>query len=183
MRRSVAGIGTGMFLVGVPGTVVGLVPWWITRWNRGIELPGSVRAIGSVLIGVGALVLVSAFVRFVVEGHGTPAPVAPTGSLVVGGLYRHVRNPMYLAVLAVIVGEAIVLGRPVLFVYAAVVATAFVTFVRLYEEPTLSRSFGGRYDEYRRNVPGWWPRLRPWNGGSSASRQGSGSTGESNESA
>jgi protein-S-isoprenylcysteine O-methyltransferase Ste14 len=107
-------------------------------------------------------VLISAFARFVTEGLGTPAPVAPTERLVVGGLYRHVRNPMYLAVLAAIVGQALILGRAALLVYGAVVAVAFVAFVRLYEEPTLKATFGDAYETYRRAVPGWWPRVHPW---------------------
>jgi protein-S-isoprenylcysteine O-methyltransferase Ste14 len=107
-------------------------------------------------------VLVHAFTRFAVEGLGTPAPVAPTTNLVVGGLYRHVRNPMYLAVLLVVIGQAIVFGHVFLATYAAGLAVAFVSFVQLYEEPTLASRFGGQYDAYRRAVPGWWPRLRPW---------------------
>ena len=110
----------------------------------------------------GAGVLVQAFARFVAEGLGTPAPVAPTRELVVGGLYRYVRNPMYLAVLATIVGQALVLGRLVLLPYAAVMAVAFVVFVHWYEEPTLAEQFGARYQAYRRAVPGWWPRRHPW---------------------
>jgi len=103
-----------------------------------------------------------AFARFVAEGVGTPAPVAPTRELVVGGLYRYVRNPVYLAVLAAIAGQALVLGRLVLVPYAAVVAAAFVAFVHWYEEPTLARQFGDRYQVYRAAVPGWWPRRHPW---------------------
>jgi protein-S-isoprenylcysteine O-methyltransferase Ste14 len=80
----------------------------------------------------------------------------------VGGLYRYVRNPMYLAVLAVIVGQALALGQPALLLYAAVVAAAFVLFVRGYEEPTLRDQFGEQYEAYRREVPGWWPRRHPW---------------------
>jgi protein-S-isoprenylcysteine O-methyltransferase Ste14 len=99
-------------------------------------------------------------VRFVVEGLGTPAPVAPTEHLVVGGLYRYVRNPMYLAVAATIVGQALLLGQLVLLLYAAVFLAVVAAFVRWYEEPTLSRQFGSEYDEYRRRVPGWLPRRR-----------------------
>ena len=105
-----------------------------------------------------------AFARFVRDGLGTPAPVAPTERLVVTGAYRHVRNPMYLAVLAAIVGQGLLLGQPRLLGYAGVVALAVVSFVRLYEEPTLERQFGAEYEAYRRAVPGWWPRLRPWTG-------------------
>jgi protein-S-isoprenylcysteine O-methyltransferase Ste14 len=107
---------------------------------------------------------VHAFARFVAQGRGTPAPIAPTERLVVTGPYRYVRNPMYLAVLAAIVGQALVLWQGVLLTYAAVVCASFVAFVKAYEEPTLARRFGGQYAAYRRAVPGWWPRRRPWAG-------------------
>jgi protein-S-isoprenylcysteine O-methyltransferase Ste14 len=102
--------------------------------------------------------------RLVVEGRGTPAPVAPTERLVVGGLYRHVRNPMYVAVTATIAGQALLLGRPWLLAYAAAFWCVTAAFVRLYEEPTLSARYGEEYAAYTRAVPGWWPRLRPWSG-------------------
>ena len=155
-----------MFLVVAPGVVAGLIPWWLTGWEAGTTWP-PLQLLGALLLGAGVIVLVDAFVRFVVEGIGTPAPVAPTEQLVVGGLYRHVRNPMYLAVGATIVGQALLVGRPVLLTYAAAFAVAVVAFVRGYEEPTLARQFGAQYDEYRRAVPGWLPRLRPWRGGGS----------------
>jgi protein-S-isoprenylcysteine O-methyltransferase Ste14 len=105
---------------------------------------------------------VSAFVRFVVQGFGTPAPVAPTQQLVVGGPYRHVRNPMYLAVTAVIVGQALALGQPALLLYAIAVGAAMAAFAHGYEEPALHRQFGAQYETYRRAVPAWWPRRHPW---------------------
>ena len=152
-----------MFLVVAPGVVAGLIPWLLTGWEPGAtRLP--LQLLGALLIGAGVIVLLDAFVRFVVEGIGTPAPVAPTQRLVVGGLYRHVRNPMYLAVGTTIVGQALLLGRPILLLYAAAFATVVFAFVRLYEEPTLARQFGAQYEEYNRAVPGWWPRLRPWRG-------------------
>lgn len=110
--------------------------------------------------------LVHAFARFVIEGLGTPAPVAPTERLVVGGLYRDVRNPMYLAVAATILGQALILGRPGLLVYAAAFGAAVVAFVQIYEEPTLAERYGEAYEAYRRAVPAWWPRRRPWDGAS-----------------
>jgi protein-S-isoprenylcysteine O-methyltransferase Ste14 len=159
-----AALGSLVFFVLAPGVVAGLVPWWLTGWEA--EKPfaywAPLRMLGAVVLAAGVAVLVHSFVRFVVEGVGTPAPVAPTKNLVVGGLYRYVRNPMYVAVLATIIGQALVLGQLVLFLYAAVVAVAFVTFVHLYEEPTLRRQFGEQYEAYRRSVPAWWPRLRPW---------------------
>jgi protein-S-isoprenylcysteine O-methyltransferase Ste14 len=150
-----------VFLVLVPGTVAGLIPWLLTGWEARDPWP-PLRAVGIALIVAGVGVLLHAFLRFVVEGVGTPAPVAPTQQLVVGGLYRYVRNPMYLAVAATIVGQALVLGQLVLLVYAAVFGVAVFAFVRWYEEPTLRRQFGDQYEAYQQAVPGWWPRLRPW---------------------
>jgi protein-S-isoprenylcysteine O-methyltransferase Ste14 len=162
--RARAAAGSALFLLLAPGVVAGVVPWWMTGWRAGSSagyvLP--LRVVGGLLVVVGAGVLLQAFGRFVMEGVGTPAPVAPTRRLVVGGLYRHVRNPMYLAVLSMIVGQALLLRRPVLLAYAAGIAAAFVAFVRFYEEPTLARQFGEEYQAYRRAVPGWLPRLRPW---------------------
>ncbi|MCD6021432.1 MAG: Isoprenylcysteine carboxyl methyltransferase family protein [Actinomycetia bacterium] len=163
--RSGAAVGSSLFFLLAPGVVAGLIPWLLTRWRVGVDYPWPVQAAGGGLFIAGAIVLVSAFVRFVTEGTGTPAPVAPTAKLVVGGLYRFVRNPMYLAVLAAIVGQALLLGRPILLWYGGAVAIAFVVFVRSYEEPTLRRTFGDEYEEYRRAVPGWWPRLHPWSPG------------------
>jgi protein-S-isoprenylcysteine O-methyltransferase Ste14 len=161
MSRFRAALGSLAFLVVAPGVVAGLIPWWVTDWDAH-SFPWSLRIVGLVLIVAGTAALLHAFVRFVVEGLGTPAPVAPTEHLVVGGLYRYVRNPMYLAVGAIIVGQALLLGRLVLLVYVAVFAAAVAAFVHLYEEPTLSRTFGEEYEEYRRAVPAWWPRRRPW---------------------
>jgi protein-S-isoprenylcysteine O-methyltransferase Ste14 len=141
--------------------VAGVVPWLLTGWRSSNPATAFV-VVGAVMIALGAGVLLHAFGRFVFEGIGTPSPTAPTERLVIGGLYRHVRNPMYLAVGATIVGQALVLGRPLLLGYAAVFGVAVATFVRGYEEPTLSARYGDEYAAYRAAVPGWWPRLRPW---------------------
>jgi protein-S-isoprenylcysteine O-methyltransferase Ste14 len=163
MRRGRAAVGSAAFFVLAPGVVGGLVPWWLTGWRIREPLADwtPLRVVGVVLLVGGAAVLVQAFASFVVEGRGTPAPIAPTRELVVGGLYRYVRNPMYLAVLAAIVGQGLALGQLVLLGYAAAVGAAFVAFVRWYEEPTLARQFGARYQAYRQAVPGWWPRRHP----------------------
>jgi protein-S-isoprenylcysteine O-methyltransferase Ste14 len=147
-----------------PGTVAGLIPWWLTGWRLREPLAhwAALRLAGMVLIVAAAMVLVHAFGRFVVEGLGTPAPVAPTANLVVGGLYRFIRNPMYVAVVAVVVGQALLLWQPSLLLYAALLAATFVLFVLGYEQPALHRQFGASYEEYRRAVPAWRPRLRPW---------------------
>jgi protein-S-isoprenylcysteine O-methyltransferase Ste14 len=159
VRRLRAAAGTFLFLAVAPGVVGGLMPWLLTGW-RSVGPPMWLRIIGWVLLGSGAAVLLEAFARFVIEGIGTPAPVSPTQKLVVGGLYRYVRNPMYLAVAAVILGQAAVLARTVLVVYAAVFGVIVWSFVHWYEEPTLRRQFGADYDDYLRTVPGWLPRLR-----------------------
>jgi len=156
-----AAIGSAVFLVVAPGVAAGLVPWLLTGW-RSSSPPAPVVILGAALVALGAGVLLHAFGRFVVEGHGTPAPISPTERLVVGGLYRHVRNPMYIAVATTIVGQALLLGRPLLLVYAAVFWLVVAAFVRGYEEPTLSARYGEEYAAYRRAVPAWWPRLRPW---------------------
>src|SRR2546427_7033750 len=120
MGRARAAVGSLIFLVVAPGVVAGVVPWWLTHWRVREPLPhwAPVRVVGAVLIVGGAVVLLHAFARFVVEGVGTPAPIAPTENLVVGGLYRHVRNPMYVAVAATIVGQALALGQLSLLPYA-----------------------------------------------------------------
>jgi protein-S-isoprenylcysteine O-methyltransferase Ste14 len=124
--------------------------WWVP-----------VQVAGAAILVTCTAVLVHAFARFVREGSGTPAPVAPTDRLVVGGLYRHVRNPMYVAVVGAILGQALVLGQPVLALYAAVAGAGMAAFVRWYEEPALARRYGPDYDAYRRAVPAWRPLLRP----------------------
>jgi protein-S-isoprenylcysteine O-methyltransferase Ste14 len=166
MRRSAAATGSAIFFALAPGTVAGLVPWWLTGWHLGAPLPHwlPVRLLGAALLLAGAVVVVRAFVQFVVEGLGTPAPLAPPTRLVVGGLYRYVRNPMYVAVTAAILGQTLLLWRPVLLGYGALVTAAMVAFVLTYEQPALAAQFGADYATYRRNVPGWLPRLRPWNG-------------------
>jgi protein-S-isoprenylcysteine O-methyltransferase Ste14 len=123
-----------------------------------------VFTLGALLLAAGGAVLLHAFARFVTEGLGTPAPAAPPERLVVGGLYRHVRNPMYLAVTATIVGQALLLGQYWLLAYAALFLATTMAFVTLYEEPTLRRQFGSQYDVYRSAVPRWWPRRHPWRG-------------------
>jgi protein-S-isoprenylcysteine O-methyltransferase Ste14 len=162
-----AWIGTIVFLLLAPGVVAGLDPWLITGWRPHDwgEAAWLILPIAWVVIASGGAFLLHAFGLFAVHG-GTPAPVAPTQTLVVTGVYRFVRNPMYVAVLAIILGQALLFGSWWLALYAAVALAAVVAFVKGYEEPTLTRTHGDQYVEYRRNVPGWWPRLTPWRSGS-----------------
>jgi len=145
-----------VFLALAPGVVAGLIPWLLTGWSAS-GAAGWLRALGWVGLALGATVLLEAFVRFAIEGIGTPAPAAPTEKLVVGGLYRYVRNPMYLAVALVILGQAAVLGGWILVGYAVVFGLTVWSFVHWYEEPALRRQFGRAYDEYTATVPAWWP--------------------------
>jgi protein-S-isoprenylcysteine O-methyltransferase Ste14 len=158
MTRRAAAAGTATFLI-VPATVAGVIPWSLTSWEVSHEPGAPGWIVGVCLIVAGSATLLNAFVRFAVDGIGTPAPIAPTERLVVSGLYRYVRNPMYLAVIAVIVGQGIVLGHLGLLVYAGCVALTVHTFVVAYEEPTLRRTFGAHYVAYCAAVPRWLPRI------------------------
>lgn len=153
-----------MFLVVAPGVTAVLVPWLLSRWDRDPGWPVLLQVIGWLLVAVGAIGVLATFAQFAWEGRGTPAPVAPTERLVVRGLYRHVRNPMYLAVATVIVGQAIALPSAAVLVWGAGFVLTVAAFVRAYEEPTLARTYGASYDAYLRSVPGWRPRLTPWRG-------------------
>jgi protein-S-isoprenylcysteine O-methyltransferase Ste14 len=159
-----AAFGTLVWLVLVAGVIGVLIPWLVTGWEVDHELPAALRAIGALVAALGTAVFIDAFVRFPLEGLGTPVPIAPTARLVVGGSYRRVRNPMYLAGLAVIVGQALIFGSLPLAAWAAGVAAWFVAFVRFYEEPTLTRRYGAQYERYREAVPRWLPRRQPWEG-------------------
>jgi len=144
--------------------VAGWIPWWITWWELrppflGVELT---RVTGVMLIVVAVPVLVDSFARFALEGVGTPAPVAPTRKLVVTGLYRYVRNPIYVALVAAILDQAFLFGDWRLLGYGTLCWIGFHIFVVLYEEPTLKRTFGMEYDAFQANVPRWIPRLTPW---------------------
>jgi protein-S-isoprenylcysteine O-methyltransferase Ste14 len=164
-RRSqaFAVVGSAVFLVIAPGTVAALVPWWITRWRFGPPLLGIplIRAAGVLLVAAGLPVLLDSFARFAIQGLGTPAPVAPTVHLVVTGFYRHVRNPMYVAVASVIFGQGLLFGSVRVLEYGAAVWLAFHLFVLLYEEPVLRRRYGAEYDRFVAEVPRWLPRLGP----------------------
>ena len=167
MQKPAAIVGSAIFFVFVPLVLAGAVPWWITRWQfqpplLGVELA---RYFGALLTLAGAFALVDSFRQFAVKGLGTPAPIAPTQHLVVTGQYRYARNPMYIAVVAVIFGQALLFGDQRLLIYGALFWLVCHVFVIAYEEPTLARTFGAEYETYRANVPRWIPRLTAWRGG------------------
>jgi len=158
-------LGSFLFFLAAPATVAGWIPYAISKWHVGPPLAGLAfgRVVGAVLIVVACIALVECFARFALIGRGVPAPIAPTQTLVVSGLYRYCRNPMYIAVVGAILGQGLVFGSAGLIGYAALISVTFHAFVLGYEEPTLAQQFGN-YEDYRRHVPRWIPRLRPWSG-------------------
>jgi protein-S-isoprenylcysteine O-methyltransferase Ste14 len=164
VQRSKAIVGSAIFFVLVPCVFAGVIPWLMTRWRiqpafLGLEWS---RVIGVLLIVLGVPGLVDSFVRFALQGLGTPAPIAPPQHLVVTGLYRYVRNPMYVSVLGVVLGQALAFGDARLLVYGALFWLACHLFVVAFEEPTLARAFKEEFERYRANVPRWLPRITPW---------------------
>jgi protein-S-isoprenylcysteine O-methyltransferase Ste14 len=164
MKKPLAILGSFVFLLLAPGVVAGLVPWWISGWRMQPPFLGLAlfRVVGVGLIAVGTPLVLDSFTRFALEGLGTPAPVLPTEHLVVTGLYRYVRNPMYVGVLWIIVGQGLLWGNARVLGYGIIVWLAFHLFVIAYEEPTLRRTFGHQYERFCANVPRWIPRRRPW---------------------
>jgi protein-S-isoprenylcysteine O-methyltransferase Ste14 len=162
--RIKAVVGSIIFLFVAPGVVAGVIPWAISAYRMETALLGlePTRWLGVVLLFLGAVLLVETFSRFALQGVGTPAPIAPTRTLVVTGSYRFVRNPMYVAVVSLILGQALWFGSVGTLIWGFVVWLTVHAFVLAYEEPTLRRTYGEQYDCYRANVRRWLPRLTPW---------------------
>ncbi len=164
LQKPLAILGSFIFLLLAPGLVAGLVPWWISQWQMRPPFFGlsGFRIVGGLLIVIGMPMVLDSFVRFAIQGLGTPAPVLPTRHLVETGLYRFVRNPMYVGVAAIILGQGLLFGNVQVLEYGVFIWLAFHLFVLGYEEPKLRRTFGEEYLEFCRNVPRWLPRLKPW---------------------
>jgi protein-S-isoprenylcysteine O-methyltransferase Ste14 len=162
--KTIAILGSALFFVIAPCVLAGLIPWSISHWEFQppfLDLQAT-RAVGMLLIAAGLPGLIDSFARFALQGLGTPAPIAPPENLVVTGLYRYVRNPMYVAVVAVILGQGMLFGDWRLMTYGGLLWLSFHGFVLAYEEPVLAGSFGAQYENFRANVPRWIPRLSPW---------------------
>jgi protein-S-isoprenylcysteine O-methyltransferase Ste14 len=162
MRKFLAVVGSAVFLMIAPGFIAGWVPWWISHWQVeapffGIQL---FRYVGAALLTLGLAGLLDSFLRFALQGIGTPAPVFPTRHLVVSGLYRYVRNPMYVAVVSAILGQGLLLGNLKLLEYGGLVFLLFHLFVMVYEEPTMRATFGAEYESFCARVPRWIPRFQ-----------------------
>jgi protein-S-isoprenylcysteine O-methyltransferase Ste14 len=164
MRKPHAILGSAIFFVIAPLLFAGFVPAWISRWRMQPAFLGLewTRAAGAMLLLAGIAGLADSFARFALQGLGTPAPIAPPTRLVVTGLYRFVRNPMYVAVLATIFGQALLLADWRLIPYGAAFWLATHLFVLFYEEPRLARDFGAEYAAYSAGVQRWIPRITPW---------------------
>jgi protein-S-isoprenylcysteine O-methyltransferase Ste14 len=149
-------------LFGGPGLISFYIPAWITHWH----IPPDGRTwrvpLGCLLIALGVIPLFESIIRFLRVGHGTLSPTHPTETLVISGLYRYVRNPMYVGILFILLGQIILFLNKSLATYAVCVAIAMNLFVLLYEEPTLRARYGEQYINFCRNVPRWLPRLTPW---------------------
>ena len=162
MRRPSAILGTFLFLFVAPGFVAGVVPWWITHWvfKPALWNLSLLRWLGALLLLIGVAIVLDSFARFALQGLGTPAPILPTRHLVITGLYRYVRNPMYVGVAAAIFGQALLFESRDLLIYGGLVWLGFHLFVYFYEEPTLRRTFGEEYEAFCREVPRWIPHVR-----------------------
>ena len=153
MKITAAAIGTAIFSILVPATVAGLLPQLIAPLNH--AAPAWAAAFGWAFILLGAAGYSWCALDFVRFGLGTPAPIAAPEELVMRGLYRYTRNPMYVSVLLVLLGQAALRWSLAVLVYAAFVLLAVNLFVRAYEEPALTRKFGASYLNYRHHVPRW----------------------------
>ena len=157
-----AAVSTAFTLFGGPGILLGFLPWWITRFRVPAAEPLWQRALCLVLIVLGLVPLLESIWRFIVVGRGTLVPAVPTEHLVVSGFYAYLRNPMYLGVLTVIAGEACLFRSRSMLAELLIAWFAIESFVRLYEEPRLSRTYPQEYALYRHHVRRWIPRLTPW---------------------
>ena len=145
-----------LFTVVMPGTFAGLVPPWLAADStEPMGLPGP---LAFCLLALGSFVYLRCVWDFAVFGKGTPAPIDEPKRLVIRGFYRYTRNPMYLAILSVVGGWALFLSAAILVAYAVALFVFFSLFVRLYEEPHLSKKFGDEYAAYVEQVGRWLPR-------------------------
>lgn len=151
-------LNTFLFTIFVPGTVAGYLPWRLRRDASPVTGVEEWAAIAVIVVGI-AIYLNTAFWGFALIGGGTPAPIAPTKILVVRGLHRFVRNPMYIGVGLVVGGQAWLFHSPHIAIYLACFWVIAHLFILFYEEPTLRRQFGEEYERYRERVPRWIPRL------------------------
>ena len=161
IRRSII-VSVLFTFFGGPGLTLGLIPWLITRFRLPVGEPIMQMLAACALIGIGLIPLFESIIRFVIIGRGTLMPAVPTERLVVSGLYRYVRNPMYAGVVTALLGEALLFRSRHMLIYVAIVWIIMHVFVCFYEEPTLAARFPEDFPVFKQNVPRWLPRPRPW---------------------
>jgi protein-S-isoprenylcysteine O-methyltransferase Ste14 len=161
LRRSIV-VSVLFTLFGGPALVLVLMPWSITRFRLPAGAPILPVVAGFILIVVGLIPLIDSILRFIVVGRGTLMPAVPTEHLVVSGLYRYVRNPMYVGVITALLGETLLFRSRHMLIYVAIVGILMHMFVCFYEEPTLASRFPEDFPRFRQNVRRWIPRLTPW---------------------
>jgi protein-S-isoprenylcysteine O-methyltransferase Ste14 len=147
------------FVLLVPAAVGGWIPFLIAGSAEPARAWTAGRVLGLLLVVLGWSILLWCTFEFVQRGRGTPSPQSAPTQLVSSGLFRFVRNPMYVGVVTAIGGIALAKHSWGAAIYGAAVALAFHLRVVLYEEPRLTREFGASFDEYRRRVPRWLPRF------------------------
>jgi|HubBroStandDraft_6_1064221.scaffolds.fasta_scaffold752999_1 protein-S-isoprenylcysteine O-methyltransferase Ste14 len=147
---------------GGPGFVLVYFPFWITRFRVPAGEAHWQQLIAAALIVAGLAPLFASIWRFIFEGRGTLMPAVPTERLVVSGLYRYVRNPMYVGVVTSLWGETILFATSDMMKYTLTVWLLIELFIVFYEEPTLARRHPEDYPRYKQHVPRWLPRLKPW---------------------
>jgi protein-S-isoprenylcysteine O-methyltransferase Ste14 len=153
-------IKTILFFLLVPVLCLGVVPALILRTNGPLLDPGPWRWAAVPLWLVGWVVLIWCCWNFTVQGGGTPNPLDPPRELVVAGLYRYVRNPIYIAATAILVGWALWSPSLPILLMPVICFAASILFVLFYEEPLLRKKFGSAYEQYCKSVPRWIPKLR-----------------------
>ena len=149
-----------LFLILVPGLLLGYFPYWIASTDTPLFDPGVFRHLGFLLWSISAVMMLWCFGEFTFRGRGTPAPIDPPKELVAVGLYRYVRNPMYVAGIIILIGWLIWSPSLPLILAPLIFFAATHFFVTVYEEPTLKRKFGKSYEDYLRKVPRWIPKFR-----------------------
>jgi protein-S-isoprenylcysteine O-methyltransferase Ste14 len=149
-----------LFSLILPITVLIIVPSLIER--RPVIASSAELIPGGILLAIGLFIMTQTILTFIRIGKGTLAPWSPTRKLIVGGMYAYVRNPMILGVITVLLAESLVFNSRSIFMWAVLFYVINTVYFIILEEPALEKRFGEEYRSYKRNVPRWIPRMKPW---------------------
>lgn len=147
-----------LFTILQPGIVAGLIPFLIVRGDlkRILTLPWTVVQYSGVIVFlIGTFIMIHCIIKFAIDGRGTLSPADPTKSLVISGLYKYSRNPMYLGVMSILIGETLFTYNFYLFLYSCMIFLVFNLFIEFLEEPRLKKDFGKEYENYKKRVKRW----------------------------